>query len=74
MDGDIADRSILLECMDLPQIACIVDGETARRIGFIAPFWRSPLASPKDCLPRGDEMHSAARRASTEMLGRFYMW
>jgi hypothetical protein len=77
MGGDVADRSILLESMKLPQNARITDAEIARRICVITPFWRFSLATQKDCFPQGDEMHpliAAAGRASTEIFDSFHIW
>jgi ankyrin repeat protein len=73
IDGDVAHRRTLLDCMELPQTAPITEIETEERMYSIAPFWRFPAATQLDLFPGGDEMHSlvaAARQPSTQILDR----
>jgi hypothetical protein len=73
MDGDVADRRTLLQCMELPQTAAITELEIEQRTYAITPFWRFPETIVLDYFPRGDEIHSlvaAARQPSTEIVDR----
>lgn len=73
IDGDVAHRKTLLDCMELPQTAPITAIEIEERMYVIAPFWRVSTATQLDLFPGGDEMHSlvaAARRLSTQILDR----
>lgn len=73
IDGDVADRKTILDCINLSQNAAITTEEIKQRSGAHTPFWMLANVVPIDIYPKGDEMHSliaAARQPSTQILDR----
>jgi hypothetical protein len=74
VEGDVASREVLLECMDLPQVSSITVEEAEDRFwDGMAPFWCEEAFTPIDFYHHGESMPSLVEAARSGSINIFDM-